>query len=45
MLMAVLPSLFQFIIGEDGAFGNNASHSCTDGTIGMALTDYVSASM
>ncbi|XP_076742915.1 carnitine O-acetyltransferase isoform X2 [Maylandia zebra] len=35
----------QFIIGEDGAFGNNVSHSCADGTIGMTLTDYVSASI
>uniref|UniRef100_A0A669B7Z9 Carnitine O-acetyltransferase a n=1 Tax=Oreochromis niloticus TaxID=8128 RepID=A0A669B7Z9_ORENI len=35
----------QFIIGEDGAFGNNVSHSCLDGTIGMALTDYVLASI
>uniref|UniRef100_A0A3Q4G080 Carnitine O-acetyltransferase a n=1 Tax=Neolamprologus brichardi TaxID=32507 RepID=A0A3Q4G080_NEOBR len=35
----------QFIIGEDGGLGNNVSHSCADGTIGMALTDYVSASM
>uniref|UniRef100_A0A3B4FE46 Carnitine O-acetyltransferase-like n=1 Tax=Pundamilia nyererei TaxID=303518 RepID=A0A3B4FE46_9CICH len=35
----------QFIIGEDGAFGNNISHSCADGTIGMTLTDYVSASI
>uniref|UniRef100_A0A3Q0RPX7 Carnitine O-acetyltransferase a n=1 Tax=Amphilophus citrinellus TaxID=61819 RepID=A0A3Q0RPX7_AMPCI len=31
----------QFIIGEDGAFGNNISHSCADGTIAMALIDYV----
>lgn len=38
-------SVFQIIVAEDGSWSLNLIHIVADGTVSMALTDYLVASM